>query len=236
MNKKNIISSILVALLLTAVWFYIYKDLNNEQTNDTEVNNNATSSDSSLIKNLSFVTEDGEEALITVMEDESQISQAEQLRNTPIPDLNRKIVFSDDFSEEAQKIMTEKIEKVIQELKNDPKSFDNWLTLGLHRKTISDYEGAKLAWEYAKVLDQNNSVVRGNLGDIYAYYLNDNQKAEENYLKALELGSSQVHLYFKVVEFYRDILKNNERAKEIVQFGLSLNPDSPELQSLLNSL
>jgi len=73
------------------------------------------------------------------------------------------------------------------------------------------------------------------LGDLYAYYLRDNQKAEENYLKALELGPSQIYLYFKTAEFYRDFLLDNQKAKETVQMGLINNPTSQELKDLLNS-
>ena len=74
------------------------------------------------------------------------------------------------------------------------------------------------------------------MGDLYAYYLRDNQKAEENYLEALELGPSQTYLYFKTAEFYRDFLLDSQKARVIVQKGLINNPNSQELKDLLNSL
>lgn len=234
MNKKNIISSVFIAFLLTGLWFYIYGDLSDNQTDQVDEIANATTTPSLVdVGNRSGT-------IIKVIEkDDSQSSQGEQQKPViikPIPDLDREIVFGDDFSEEAQQIMINEIDGLAQELKNDPTVFSNWLYLGLSRKSIGDYDGAKQAWEYAKLLDTSNFVVRGNLGDLYAYYLRDNTKAEENYLKALELGPSQVYLYYKTAEFYRDFLLDTQKAKEIVQTGLLKNPNNPELQSLLNSL
>lgn len=238
MNKTNIISTIFAALLLTALWFYIYQDLSENQAN--EMNENfATTTVASLIKDVSVDFEGDGEAVIEIIEDTSQIAQETQQKQEiikPIPDLDREIVFSGDFSEDARQMMTEEIETLSQNLKNDPTVFSDWLYLGLNRKAIGDYEGVKSAWEYAKLLSPTNFVVRGNLGDLYAYYLKDNQKAEENYLRALEMGSTQIYLYFKTAEFYRDFLKDNQKATEIIQKGLEISPNSPELQSLLQSL
>ncbi|MFH1402204.1 MAG: hypothetical protein ABIG87_01090 [Patescibacteria group bacterium] len=241
MNKKNITSSVFAALLLTALWFYIYQDLSDNQNNQAEnVNNELVATSTSLINGVSLGLEGDNEVVIkTINEDLPQISQEEQQKPEiikPVPDLDREIVFGDDFSEEAQQIMIDKMETTSQELKNDPTDFSNWLYLGLDRKAIGDYKGAKLAWEYAKLLDSYNFVVRGNLGDLYAYYLRDNKKAEENYLKALELDPSQVYLYYKTAEFYRDFLEDIQKAREIVQKGLDLSPNSAELQSLIESL
>jgi len=234
-KKKNIISSVLVALLLTALWFYIYRDLSDNQMDQI---NNATTTP--LIDGVSVDFEGDGEAIVEVIDkNDSQNQQEEQEKPAiikPIPDLDREIVFTDDYPEDMQQVMIENIEKASQELKDDPTFFGNWLYLGLDRKAINDYEGARLAWEYAKLINPNNFVVRGNLGDLYAYYLKDNEKAEENYLKALELGSGQIYLYYKTAEFYQLFLKDNQKAVGIVQMGLQLNPNSQELQSLLTSI
>jgi len=237
MNKKNIISSIFIAFLLTGLWFYIYKDLDNNQENQVDEISDVVTSTDSLINDVTF--DFGEdEAVVEVIEggEQQPITQEKPSVIKPIPDLDREIVFTDDMPEDARQIMRDRMEETIQELKIDPNSFDKWLYLGLDRKIIEDYEGAKLAWEYAKLLDASNFVVRGNLGDLYAYYLRDNVKAEENYLKSLELGPGQVYLYYKTAEFYRDFLLDTQKAKNIVQTGLLNKPNDPELQSLLNSL
>jgi len=80
------------------------------------------------------------------------------------------------------------------------------------------------------------SLSYGNLGDLNAYYLHNNEKAEEYYLKAIELGPKQEYLYSKIVEFYTEILDENEKALKIVQDGLIHSPDSQYLQELLQYL
>jgi len=237
MKKKNIISFILIALLLTVLWFYINWDLSKEvdQANIDEIDNSTTMP--SLIDNISIETEDEGDVTIEVIEiGDSQNLQEKLAIIKPIPDLDREIVFKEGFPVDTRQAIIDDIEKISQELKDDPTFFGNWLYLGLNRKAIKDYEGSRQAWEYAKLVSSNNFVVRGNLGDLYAYYLRDNQKAEENYLEALELGPSQTYLYFKTAEFYRDFLLDSQKARVIVQKGLINNPNSQELKDLLNSL
>ena len=237
MKKKNIISSVFIALLLTVLWFYINWDLSKEvnQVDIDEIDNATTTP--FLIDSISIEIEDEGDVTIEVIEtDDLQNLQEKPAIIKPIPDLDREIVFKEGFSADAQQLIIDDIEKISRELKDDPTFFGNWLYLGLNREAIGDYEGARQVWEYAKLVRSNNFVVRGNLGDLYAYYLKDNQKAEENYLKALELGPRQTYLYFKTAEFYRDFLLDNQKAKETVQTGLINNPTSQDLKNLLNSL
>jgi len=233
-NKKNIISSIIFALLLTALWFYIYQDLsNNNQENQEEMATTTPSQSESPL--VSF--EGDENTTIEIIEDEADLPTESEKPTIiePIPNLDREIVFSEIFSEQEQQILIDEIGVFVQELKNDPTSLENWLYLGLDRKIIGDYEGAKEAWEYAKLVSPDNFVVRSNLGDLYAYYLKDNEKAELNYKEALERGSGQVYLYYKTAEFYRDFLNDIPKAKEIAQTGFNITKSS-ELQSLIDSL
>ncbi len=228
MQKKNIRISLIVGLLLVIFVFYIYKDLYNKNENSIE-NNLATTTAVQVEQTDDLIkvgVEEGNKVVIKEIKEEK----------IPIPDLNREIVFSDNYPEEARQIMIDKIEKKSLELKEDPTFFSNWLYLGIDRKAIEDYDGAKLVWEYAKLLDLNNFVVRGNLGDLYAYYLKDNQNAEINYLEALKLGPTQTYLYYKIAEFYTEFLNDKEKAIEIVEAGIKINSNSPELKNLLSSL
>jgi len=236
MKKKNIISSFIIALLMTVLWFYIYRDLPNEQDNIDDVANSIATT-TPLVENVSINKGENSKEIkvVTIDLEDDQEDQINKEIIRPIPDLDRVLIYPEGFSKEAQDIIAEKISKTSQKLKNDPNSVSDWIELGLNRKMLDDHEGSKQAWEYAKLVSPKNFVVRGNLGDLYAYYLRDNQKAEENYLKALELGPSQIYLYFKTAEFYRDFLLDNQKAKEIVQMGLINNPNSQELKNLLNS-
>jgi hypothetical protein len=51
-----------------------------------------------------------------------------------LPDLDRPVVYSDDFPEDAQTIVSGKIEELTNSLKKKPDSFENWLNLALQRK------------------------------------------------------------------------------------------------------
>lgn len=156
--------------------------------------------------------------------------------SAPIPDLARAINISADLPEDARKIARENTEKLIVELKQNPNSFDLWLELAIYRKMISDYEGAKEIWEYTSKMAPNDAISFNNLGDLYAYYLKDSAKAEENFLKALENGPDQVYVYRNVHDFYLNVMKDEAKAKKILEDGIKANPGaSQDLQNLLKS-
>ena len=165
--------------------------------------------------------------------DNPQVEQLEQLEH---PDLDRPINITADMPQEAQAIYRKKIEELSAELKNNPDLFNDWLDLGIYRQNIGDYEAAKECWEYAGKIRPNNSTSFQNLGYLYGYYLKDNKKAEENYLKALANGPEQVYIYRNTYEFYRYVIKDDIKAKEILKKGIEANPDtSQDLKNLLNN-
>jgi len=167
---------------------------------------------------------------IAVTEGGSDIS------SIPVPDLDRMVIDKNSLSEEVALILEQKIRGLSDELKLDSDNLSAWLDLGIWRKTGGDYEGAVAAWDYAGKIRPENSISFNNLGDLYAYYLKDPQKAEENFLKAIENGPYEIYLYFKMHDFYRDVMKDTAKARAIVERGLESNPDSTELQDLLNSI
>ncbi|MCK5021669.1 MAG: hypothetical protein KAR54_00265 [Candidatus Pacebacteria bacterium] len=232
LNKNTIISIVLGVLLLSIFVFYVNKDLFNNEKIDS-VATTTLQIEEIGIDNIEISNEGGELIKIEEIIDENVEITKE---NILIPDLDRKIVFLDDFPEDAQQIMIDRLNTIIQDIKNNPDSYDDWMNLGLQRKIIDDYEGVKLAWEYAKYLNPDHFLVWGNLGDLYAYYLKDNIKAEENYIGAIEYGSHQIPLYFKIAEFYREFMNNTLRAIEMVKLGIEINPNSQDLKNLLESL
>lgn len=153
-------------------------------------------------------------------------SQVNQVASVPIPDLNRPIVFYADLPEDAKQIARQKIEESIMALKENPDLFNEWLALGVYRKIINDYEAAREIWEYAGYIRPMNGVSFANLGDLYAFYLKDNVKAEQNFLKALENDTSNINLYRSIYEFYRYAMNDEKKAKDILKEGIEANPDS----------
>lgn len=206
---KKIILALAVLILALGVGFYIYSDFVSHR-----VANIPTEPKTDFGEN-------------------QQIEQVEQLE---YPDLDRPLTFPSGFPLDAQKIIKESVEKLVSELKQNPGLFDNWLELGIRRKTIKDYEGAEEAWEYAGAISPLNSVSFNNLGDLYAYYLKDYKKAEENFLTAIKNGPDQVYIYRSFYEFYRNVLKDNAKARAILEKGIAANPDtSQDLKYLLDN-
>jgi tetratricopeptide (TPR) repeat protein len=138
--------------------------------------------------------------------------------------------------DEAKQLYINKINNYISALKDDPTLFNSWLILGIYRKQIGDYEGARQAWDYVGKISPGNSTSFNNLGNLYAYYIKDNQKAEENFLKAIKNGPDMVYIYRNLYEFYRYVMKDDIKAKAILAQGIAANPDtSQDLQYLLDN-
>ncbi len=232
MFMKNTLIKIILGLFILAlaigvgyyIWRDVYKPNNNTQENAQDL----------LLRNK----KDAGAGVDVQGTGDFNVEQvpATDIVSIPIPDLNRDINISSNMAEDAKKIIRAKIEEMESELKKDSNNLDNWLVLGIYRKTIGDYEAAKEIWEYANILSPSNSVSFNNLGDLYAYYLKDNKKAEENFLKAVKNGPDQVYIYRNLYEFYRFALKNDAKAKKILQQGITANPkDSQDLQTLLQN-
>ncbi|MBI2507133.1 MAG: hypothetical protein HYW09_00790 [Candidatus Niyogibacteria bacterium] len=154
-----------------------------------------------------------------------------------IPDLDRPIEVSLDLDgDELQKMILE-IQQLSNSLKRDYDFVDEWLQLGILRKTIGDYEGALEAWNFAGVIRPNAATSFLNSADLYAFYIKDRKKAEESFLKAIKAEPSGGFAYFQTAGFYRDVLKDLVKARNILEQGISAGADSTgDLQGLLNSL
>lgn len=152
----------------------------------------------------------------------------------PAPDLARPIVFPAGVSEEFKRIMTERINKTSAELKKNPENIDVWLDLAIHRKTIDDYKGAAEIWEYVLEFQPDNSVVLGNLGELYHLYLKDYPKSENYYKSAIALDQTRIALYRGLHELYKySYKKETTAAADILKIGLERNPDNTDLLILL---
>lgn len=141
------------------------------------------------------------------------------------------------MDDNARKIAVAKIQDLSSQLKKDSDNLENWLVLGVYRKMIGDLDGAREVWEYASAIRPQNSVSFNNLGELYAYYLKDNKKAEENYAKAIENDSSAIYIYRNLFDFYRYVAKDPAKARAILEQGISANPStSSDLKNLLETV
>ena len=156
----------------------------------------------------------------------------------PVPDLNRKVTVSTGVavSPEATAMATDKITALQGQLKTNSSDFKAWINLGIYQKMAGDYQGAVLSWKYASRLAPADYISLSNLGNLYAYFIKDNGQAEVYYKQAINNGPTQVYLYVGLVEIYRDIFKDLDKARAIVDAGLSKIPNDPNLLQLKSSL
>ncbi len=158
------------------------------------------------------------------------------LPSLKMPDLNKKITFSTSLTKEAVDILNGNISKLREELLKNPKSFDNWVLLGNNYKIAGDLEGAREVWEYASSYKSFQPVPHLNLADLYAYYLGDKVKAENHFLKSLEILPKEPSVYIRTADFYKDILGDLSKAKKVLERGLSVNPGELALKNKLEDI
>lgn len=141
------------------------------------------------------------------------------------PDLNRKLTFPKDFPGDAKKIITDNVATLVENLKKNPADYSSWLDLAIQYKTIADYEGARLVWEYVNTAAPTQSISFHNLGNLYDLYLKNYPKSEENYLTAIKNGPNQTSSYLGMHELYRYSYKQNTSAAvDILLQGMKAIP------------
>ncbi|MFA5838323.1 MAG: hypothetical protein WC849_00015 [Candidatus Paceibacterota bacterium] len=228
-NKNFTYILILVSVVIIAGYFlYInfYKtDIPIEDNSSTNVlnNNQATS----ISENNSADKKIGEVFLKEGQSYEYVGVDKELLASTPIPNLNRKI------PDTASENIKGNIISISESLKTDSKSFDLWINLGLYRKLVGDYEGARQAWEYASILRPRFSLSFLNLANLYGYYIKDSKKAESNFLKAIEAEPTETYSYVAMANFYVEVLNDKNKAIDIIKEGIKNNPKVEELKQIL---
>ncbi len=150
------------------------------------------------------------------------------------PTLVRSTDFKNTLTPEIKTIVLTQIETNITALKNNPKDAQSWIMLGVNRKTIGDYEGARDVWEYVKVLNPTGIVAWNNLGDLYHFYLKDFKKSEENWKKTIALKPDYIQGYNGLVELYKYSMKEKlPETPAILKAGIAKNPDAIDLIIML---
>ena len=236
--KKKILFIIFVLLVCGGLAFYFYKKLSPKIQDGGIIgqSNSSSSQTAGNTVNIGGVTIQGEGDMKGVKIEPVAITNNKRAVNVPLPNLNKGIKITVDMSEEAKRIATTKIQDLSSQLKKDSDNLENWLVLGVYRKMIGDYEGAREVWEYASAIRPQNSISFNNLGELYAYYLKDNAKAEENYKKAIENDPSAVYIYRNFFDFYRYFAKDTAKARAILEQGIAANPTTTsDLKNLLEN-
>lgn len=225
MKNKNILYVIVAVIVITALWYVFGGQLSS---------NDASSAQGEVTTSLGDIQTTGDASssdyVVNTIPLDSQGSFPAP------PGLSRAIVLPENIDPALGKIYTDKINADVATLVGDPHNLATWIDLGGLRKVIEDYEGAAEAWDYAGILAPQNSTSFHNLGDLYAYYLHDNIKAEENFLKSVENASAtDTFVYADAATFYRDVMKDKAKGVAVIEEGIQKNPSSQELKDLLES-
>lgn len=226
---KKPIYIIVLILLILAIGYYLY--INFYKTEVPRVDNSSADvSTTDTSQGDMADTKIGEVFLQEGQSYEYVGADKELIKNTPIPDLNRNI--PSGVSEDIKKNIT----FLSNELKVNSGIFDSWIDLGSYRKSAGDYEGAKLAWEYASILRPRFSLSFLNIGNLFGYYLKDFKKAESNFLKAIEVEPTQTYAYISTANFYIEVMNDKNKAIEIIKKGIENNPKAGELKTILSEI
>lgn len=147
----------------------------------------------------------------------------------PIPNLDVPVIKNVDLSEDIKVILAGNIKRYSDLLKKDPTSYDNWINLVLQLKIANELGRTRDAWEYASKLSPTSIVSFVNLGDLYGYYLKQPKLAEERFLTALKNDPSQLGIYLRLADFYKDVVNDQSKVSAIVEQGLLKFPENAEL-------
>ena len=148
----------------------------------------------------------------------------------PIPSLSRPVTFGNvTLSADQRQLVTSKIIALQAFLSKNPADLPAWIELGIYQKMAGDYNGAVITWKYAAHIAPTDYISVGDLADLYAYYIHDNVQAEIYYNTALSRGPLQSYLYVQFATYYRDVVKDQMKAKVIIDRGLSKLPQDKSL-------
>lgn len=230
-KTQKLITSIVIIAILFGGYIFFDKRSKNEQNTVAGTETNSTTTTTSSGTKITTSGNGGYTIEQVPLSEGTGVPQ-------PIPDLNRQVTppGSATVSSEAKVLATQKIPPLQAELKKTPSSFNTWLELAMYQKMAGDYQGAVISWTYASKLAPGDFISLGNLGNLYAYFLNDKVKAEAYYKKAIVNGPTQENLYTQLAETYRDIFHDNVKAKAVVEQGLVKLPNNVNLLRLKASL
>ncbi len=158
-------------------------------------------------------------------------------KQVPQPDLNRPITFPSSYSEKAAKKVGDDMKVLVASLKAKPYSYETWNDLAIFRKMIEDYKGAEEIWVFLTTVAPTKPDAYLNLGELYMYYFHQNAKAEQAFLRVIEVSPHWFEGYKRLVDFYVIAAKEPAKAKKILKESIARFPDmKAQLEPLLKSL
>lgn len=141
------------------------------------------------------------------------------------------------FSESQKREIYRSLQNYGKSVRENSDFFAGWLQLGLLKKVIGDFEGARDAWEYASVIRPLNDISFANLGELYWRYLHLYPQSETNFKISIKNNPSNVGMYVSLSDLYYYSLKEKQDlADDILLQGIAVNPQSVDLPKALARL
>ena len=145
------------------------------------------------------------------------------------PNLDKKLIFPAGMSDASKRDAQTKLRAIIEALKARPTDAQMWNDLGLYRKLIEDYQGAREAWEYAALLLPTWSPPYSNLANLYTFEIKDLAKAEGYYAQAIETDPQILDYYYHAHDFYIYHLKDVAKARAVLELGIKNIDDKTDI-------
>lgn len=118
-------------------------------------------------------------------------------------------------------------------VQTNPDSYNDWITIGIIKKQVNDFEGARVVWEKAYLMRPAGSLPLYNLANLYADFLNNPQKAEEYYLLAIKTSPDLTQAYLNLADLYKNKLNQPEKVEPLLLDGLSKTNNDPNFYAYL---
>lgn len=165
------------------------------------------------------------------------VTRVDVLREKADEILSRPVRGGAGMPEAIRKDLERQIAEATAVLKQDYNNLQLWIMIGLARKNLDDYEGARDAWEFAGVIRPQNSLSFANLGFLYGSYLKDYVRAEKNYLRAIANDLHNVSAYNNLADLYwYSIPEKRVGIPKLLVGGLNENADRDHRAPLLARL
>ena len=161
--------------------------------------------------------------------DKTPVGQDRNYKGQPMSFLGKTEILS-RYPKEFVDNYQQRLATAINMIQKYPEDEVYWIELGIVKKTFDNYLGARDAWEYALLINNRNAVVYYNLGNLYALYLRDFQKAEAYYKTSVVLDPFSAQSYLALAEFYKNFLKEKyDFVDDILLKGIENLPNDGNL-------
>ena len=175
-------------------------------------------------------------ALIVILAGATAYFYLDKYYFNPIEPVEQKIYTAVDFPNALETMTEDILEKSLedlneqyQKLQEDDYVYIRWINIGIFKKRLNDFEGTEDAWQTAISYNPDQSLAFGNLADLYLFNLGQYEKAEEYYLKVLNMRQDNYTYYIGLVSLYRyNMTEKVHLIEEILLGGAEINPGEAE--------